>query len=47
VLAGAVAPRTGRIIKIRLNVLEREGNLFQNGIIHFLFRLSQSFTQVK
>jgi len=31
-LAAAVTPRTGKIIKNGLNVLERGGNLIQNGI---------------
>jgi len=35
VLAGAVAPRTGKIIKIRLNVFEKGENLIQNGILNF------------
>jgi len=36
-----VAPRTGKIIKNGLRVLERGGNLLQNGIFHFVFPLSQ------
>jgi len=36
------APRTGKIIKNGLRVFEREENLLQNGILHFVFKLSQS-----
>jgi len=40
-LSAAVAPRTGKIIKNGLRVFERGGNLLQNGILHFAFKLSQ------
>jgi len=40
-----VAPRTGKIITI-INVFERGGNLPQDDIPHFLFRLSQ-FSEIK
>jgi len=42
VFAGVLAPRTGKIIKNRLNVFERGENLPQNGILNVTFRLSQS-----
>jgi len=32
VLAGAVAPRTGKIIKNGVDVFERGENLLQNGV---------------
>jgi len=38
----AVAPRTGKIIKNGLNVFQGGENLLQNGILHFVFRFSQS-----
>jgi len=40
-LEAAVAPRTGKIIKNGLSVFERLENLLQDGILHFVFRLSQ------
>jgi len=38
------APRTGKIIKngFRVRVFERGENLLQNGILHIVFKLSQS-----
>jgi len=36
-LVAVLAPRTGKIIK---NVVERGENLLQNGILHFVFKLS-------
>jgi len=41
-LAVAVAPRTGIIIKNDLHVFERGQDLLQNGILHFVYKLSQS-----
>jgi len=41
-LVAVVAPHTGKIIKNGLNVFERGENLQRNGILHFVFRLSQS-----
>jgi len=45
-LATAVAPRTGKIIKNDLHVndlhvFKRGENLLQNGILYFVFKLSQ------
>jgi len=40
-LVAVVAP-PGKIIKNGLNVFERGENLQRNGILHFVFRLSQS-----
>jgi len=37
----AVAPCTGKIIKNGLSVFERGETFLQNGILHFVFRLSQ------
>jgi len=39
-LVAVVAPRTGKIIKD--GVFERGENFLQNGILHFVFRSSQS-----
>jgi len=39
--AAPVAPRTGKIIK-NGRVFERGENLPQNGMLHFVFNLSQS-----
>jgi len=39
--AAPVAPRTGKINKNDL-VFERGENFIQNGILHFVFKLSQS-----
>jgi len=36
-----VAPLTGKIIKNRLNIVEREKTLLQNGMLHFVFWISQ------
>jgi len=33
---------TGKIIKNGLGVFERGENLLQNGLLHFVFKLSQS-----
>jgi len=41
-LVAVGASYTGKIIKNSLNVFEREENLLQNGVLHFVFRLSQS-----
>jgi len=41
-LAAAVANRTGKIVKNGLHVFEKGGNLLQNGILQFAFKLSQS-----
>jgi len=41
-LAAAVVPRKGKIIKNDFSVFERGENFIQNGILHFLFKLSQS-----
>jgi len=41
-LAAAVAPRTDKIIKNDIRVFEIGENLLQNGIPHFVFKLSQS-----
>jgi len=41
-LGTALAPRTGKIIKNGLSVLERGENLLRNGLLHFVFRFSQS-----
>jgi len=38
-LVTAIAPCTGKIIK---NAFERGDNCLQNGILHFVFMLSQS-----
>jgi len=40
--AEPIAPRSGKIIKNGLRVFERGENLLQNGILHFVFNLSQS-----
>jgi len=41
-LVEVVAPRTGKLIKkCFVNVFEIEENLLQNGILHFVFRLSR------
>jgi len=40
-LVAVVAPRTGKIIK-KWRKLKGE-NLLQNGILHFVFRFSQSW----
>jgi len=40
-LVAAVVPRTGEILKNDLGVFERE-EMIQNGILHFVFRSSQS-----
>jgi len=37
-LAAAVAPRTGKINKNRLNIFERGENFLQNDILHFAFK---------
>jgi len=46
-----MAPRTGKIIKNGLNIFERLENLLQNGVLHFVFRLTRGgkleFTQTK
>jgi len=45
--------RTGKTIKNGFNVFQRGENLLENGVLHFVFRLSQSseiafeFMQVK
>jgi len=41
-LVTAVALRTGKIIKNDLGVFERGENVLQNGILHFVFTLSQT-----
>jgi len=41
-IVAAVAPRTGKFIKNHLSVFERWENLLRNGILHFVFRFSQS-----
>jgi len=41
-LVATVAPRAGKIIKDRLRIFEIGENLLQNGILHFVFKLSQS-----
>jgi len=41
-LVVVVAPRTGKIVKNDLRVFEGGENLLQNGILHFVFRFSQS-----
>jgi len=41
-LAAAVAPRAGKIIKNGLSVFERRKDLLQIGILRFVFRFSQS-----
>jgi len=46
-LAAVVAPRTGKIIKNVLRVFIRGGNLLQNGMLHFAFKLSQSCYKVR
>jgi len=40
-LALDVALLTGETIKNRLNVIERGENLLQNGMLHFVFGISQ------
>jgi len=40
--AAHVAPRTGKINKNGPRVFKRGENLLQNGILHFVFKLSQS-----
>jgi len=37
-----VAPRTGKIVENGFHVLERGENLLQNGILHFMFKFSQT-----
>jgi len=37
-----VAPGTGQIVKNGLHVFDRGENLLQNGMLHFVFRFSQS-----
>jgi len=41
-LAAVVTPRTGKIIRNKFGVFERGENLLQNGILPFVYRLSQS-----
>jgi len=41
-LVAVVPPRIGKIIKDGPSVFEREENLLQNGVLHFVFKLSQS-----
>jgi len=41
-LAAVVASPTGKIIENGLDVFERGENLLQNGVLHFVLRLSQS-----
>jgi len=38
----AVAPSTGKIIKNGLGGFERGNNLLKNGVLHFVFRFSQT-----
>jgi len=38
----AVAPHTSKIIENGLHIFEREENLLQNSILHFVFKLNQS-----
>jgi len=40
-LVAPVVPRAGKIIKNGHRVFEREENLLQNGVLHFVFKLSQ------
>jgi len=40
-LVAVVAPRTGKIVK-NSRVFERGEDFLQNGVLHFVFRLSQS-----
>jgi len=42
-LAAAVALRTDKSIRNHLSVFERGESLLQNGKLHFLFRLNQSW----
>jgi len=42
-----VAPRVDKINKNGLSVFERGDNLLQNGILHFVFKLSQSSDKVR
>jgi len=39
-LVAVVPPRIGKIIKDGPSVFEREENLLQNGVLHFVFKLS-------
>jgi len=39
-LVAVVPPRIGKIIKDSPSVFEREENLLQNGVLHFVFKLS-------
>jgi len=39
--SGCKVPHRGKIIKNRLTVFKRGGNLLQNGVLHFVFRFSQ------
>jgi len=41
-MTALVAPRTGEIIKNNLSVFERGENLLQKGVLHFVFKSSQS-----
>jgi len=41
-LVAVVAPRTDKIIISGLGVFEKGENLQQNGILHFVFKFSQS-----
>jgi len=41
-LAAPVAPRTSEIIKIGRTVFKRGKKLLKNGMLHFVFTLSQS-----
>jgi len=41
-LVAVVAPCTGKFIKNGLRVFKRGENLLQNGILHFVIRLSRS-----
>jgi len=41
-LAAAITSRTGKIITNGIRVFERRENLLRNGLLHFVFKLSQS-----
>jgi len=44
-LVAVVAHRAGKIVKNGLRLFEREENLLQNGILHFVFLTIQSIVR--
>jgi len=46
-LAMDMAPLTGKIIKHRLRAFEREENLLQNGMLHFVFWMISQLSEIE